>query len=608
MRLLSFLLFLVLLLPTNAATYYICYETGNDANDGLSTNTPWKNFPYTVRGAFTGTHTKAHGNTFIFRRGVTWPNSTLPWNISHTSTIKTDPNWTKDGGTRAILDCEEQTMGGKQRENVVVVAKAAKNTLIADIELKRMLYTNPNDDSYSDNWGFYGEDKVGTVVSNVFIHSWKIATSTDSRFGGIYGFRNVKNCIIQGPTPGTIPLEFTDMGQPENHTAGAGIMDSDIVENNEIYWTTQGIWNCTIVRYNVVRDGGKSYNGPTHENGVWNQNDAWFYGNRIMNWNGMGTYFLVGWGGRNPRMAVAFGNIWYRTAEVSLSPQQNIDGNENEIWFFNNMLIGGSRLTVGTDKEGAPFHRLVIHNNILVRDSGALTINDSADLGEQYTNTHNLFLGDTSGKWLGTGNTVLNVGSTGEWLAERGMTTNNWYKPVSAVPEFLDLGLNLNGVFPIKTIVGRVDTDHEGAIRDAAWDLGMWEWLGGASEPDPDPTPTPTPPSLTIGSPANNHITESDMITVSGTVTAGSTVTVNGSAATMLTSTSWARGHIPLNVGSNLITAVATKDSLTTTKSITVWREAEPPNPEPEPPPVEVTPAPSGTGKKKGILKRLIGF
>src|ERR1019366_4227336 len=62
------------MLPVSAAaaTYYIDYTGGSDANDGASKATPWKLAPG-MQG-FAGTYTHAPADQFIFKGGITWPN------------------------------------------------------------------------------------------------------------------------------------------------------------------------------------------------------------------------------------------------------------------------------------------------------------------------------------------------------------------------------------------------------------------------------------------------------------------------------------------------------------------------------------------------------
>ena len=54
----------------HAATYYIDYSSGSDANTGLTKSSPWQHQPY-MKG-FTGTYTHQAGDVFIFKGGVTW--------------------------------------------------------------------------------------------------------------------------------------------------------------------------------------------------------------------------------------------------------------------------------------------------------------------------------------------------------------------------------------------------------------------------------------------------------------------------------------------------------------------------------------------------------
>ncbi len=70
----------------SAATYYIDYASGNDANNGTSTSTPWQRAPgmQGVSGN-AASHTITAGDNFIFKGGVTWPNSTMGWGFIFTS-------------------------------------------------------------------------------------------------------------------------------------------------------------------------------------------------------------------------------------------------------------------------------------------------------------------------------------------------------------------------------------------------------------------------------------------------------------------------------------------------------------------------------------------
>lgn len=74
MRLIRLLIVLICIFSSSvlyAATYYIDYSAGADANNGLSTATPWKHHPY--MSAFSGSYSHSNGDVFVFKGGVTWP-------------------------------------------------------------------------------------------------------------------------------------------------------------------------------------------------------------------------------------------------------------------------------------------------------------------------------------------------------------------------------------------------------------------------------------------------------------------------------------------------------------------------------------------------------
>ena len=87
-------LLLWLSLPVTAKTYYIDYAKGRDANKGLSKDNAWKSCP-ALQG-FNGTYTHRPGDVFVFKGGVTWPASVLPFKISNSGTAANNDIYTSD--------------------------------------------------------------------------------------------------------------------------------------------------------------------------------------------------------------------------------------------------------------------------------------------------------------------------------------------------------------------------------------------------------------------------------------------------------------------------------------------------------------------------------
>jgi hypothetical protein len=79
LRLLA-VLFLSLTSVAHAATYYIDYVSGSDANSGTSKTAPWQRHPY-MKG-FAGKYYHSAGDHFIFKGGVTWPRAAFPMIIA----------------------------------------------------------------------------------------------------------------------------------------------------------------------------------------------------------------------------------------------------------------------------------------------------------------------------------------------------------------------------------------------------------------------------------------------------------------------------------------------------------------------------------------------
>lgn len=96
-----------------AATYYIDCASGDDANNGTSTSTPWLRAPG-MQG-FSATYSHVAGDSFIFKGGVTCPEARFPMTISNSGTSGSrdyygvDQTWFTGGAwARPVFDLESQ--------------------------------------------------------------------------------------------------------------------------------------------------------------------------------------------------------------------------------------------------------------------------------------------------------------------------------------------------------------------------------------------------------------------------------------------------------------------------------------------------------------------
>jgi parallel beta-helix repeat protein len=92
----------------NAATYYIDYASGSDANPGTQA-APWKLAPGMA--GFSGNYAHQAGDVFVFKGGVTWPSTALPLTVVGSGTsassdvYKSDKSWFAGSAfTKPIFD------------------------------------------------------------------------------------------------------------------------------------------------------------------------------------------------------------------------------------------------------------------------------------------------------------------------------------------------------------------------------------------------------------------------------------------------------------------------------------------------------------------------
>ena len=227
-----------------AATYFIDYASGSNANNGTATNTPWKFAP--GMNGFAGSYTHAAGDRFIFKGGTTWPTNIAVWNITSSGTLGTndyygvDTNWFSgaswsrpvfDGGSQYpiprswthgywVISGSYITMDSLTLQNIGVAGTNQGNYAIKisghDITVENMKlavqsriafmlnftggnnYTFRSNDISKCSWGIGGGPAVGVSVTNIFIygnsfHDFHDQMANDAHGDGIYIYSSVTN-------------------------------------------------------------------------------------------------------------------------------------------------------------------------------------------------------------------------------------------------------------------------------------------------------------------------------------------------------------------------------------------------------------------------------
>lgn len=108
----ALLVSLVCVGPSLAATYYVDFTGGNDASAGTSTGTAWKHVKGMTGASGTALgHTPVDGDIFVFKGGVTWDLTIVPWAITGGTaamvTYTTDHSWFSGGAwSQPVFDQE----------------------------------------------------------------------------------------------------------------------------------------------------------------------------------------------------------------------------------------------------------------------------------------------------------------------------------------------------------------------------------------------------------------------------------------------------------------------------------------------------------------------
>ena len=317
-RAFALFLFCAVLCPLSgfAATYYIDFVGGNNANNGTSTSTPWKVQPF-MRG-WNGSYTHAPGDRFIFKGGVTWPNGCFTMNLgsapgrggnaSNYDYYGVDKTWYTGGSwTHPHFDAQGADLNGNGFNVMVTTSQAhtASYVIFDNIDFTGLYWAgtkSPNTVTYLSigsstyitiqnckfrNWshGTTSDDylfcitgtpqppyMLGCVAQDCEFDGETVANSTNgqSSGGGFYQwggrilrctFKNMINAILlgQGNTANTpVEVAYCDIGPIKSSFTNAH--DNGIEENlgaSLVYIHDNYIHDCRAVTVLVGGNGGE---------------------------------------------------------------------------------------------------------------------------------------------------------------------------------------------------------------------------------------------------------------------------------------------------------------------------------------------------------------
>lgn len=154
------------------ATYYVDFETGNDANAGTSTGAPWQHSPGDANATGVADATSlSGGDTVTFKGGVVYLGYILlQWSGSAGNVITFDGNSAGTWGEgRAIIDGEGETLGAAARQRAIR-STSDSYIVIDNFEIRNLRYVY--DDQYGNQAWAIEFTGLGTNVEikNCYLH------------------------------------------------------------------------------------------------------------------------------------------------------------------------------------------------------------------------------------------------------------------------------------------------------------------------------------------------------------------------------------------------------------------------------------------------------
>lgn len=451
-----------------AATYYADWLTGNDLNPGTSQSAPLKRVPY-MNGS---TKTLVPGDIVVLRGGVTWPRSCFQMKITVGGTsdanrviFTVDPSWFAGSSwSRPVFDFEDTQIPGNNENAAGVLVYNKKYVTLDGIEMKR--HRKPLSNGTLNTWGIctlnlYACDFI--TCTNLYIHDWSlpqpVAAGTDGGGGGAIYSTNDQS---HGAGLVVTHCEFDQLNTPSKN--GACVYLGGLVEFNTAHGLMTFALTGGTIRFNHIYDMRLPSDSDAHANAIYTFAPSQIYGNTLHDfpnggcqpiytapaYSGSGTdliYDNVVWNaGDNAPISI--------TTEGALKPCSN-----NFSRIFNNTLHGGNGFCIKIGNKGnAPWGGITATNNHFITTGAAICTGNPS---QNCASVNSLLVGN-------------NIQQTPSQANAQGYTATSQYSPVSSSGSTVHAGVPLTNIFT---------TDINGNIRPAIWDVGAYQFYGGAAPP-----------------------------------------------------------------------------------------------------------------------------
>ncbi|MCP4178968.1 MAG: right-handed parallel beta-helix repeat-containing protein [bacterium] len=454
--------------------YYIDFASGDDSNDGLSTETPWKRCPG-MQGVQSNpaSHQIAPGDAFIFKGGVELAESAsvdiFPVEVSESSgfvdgTQENPIYFTYDEDWYIGSIWTKSVFNSNNLSPSFFDIKGLSNYSIAGFGMENHKVANSGDGAVNIN------ESERIVVYKCFISNWVRDSQTDQKFGGIIVQSSdlilIEECNITGNTEGD---------------CGAGIYMNQVTNVEisfcRVYNLPNGIQASGRIHDCYVYNINASFDDVMPENAVEVYNDCEIYNNVINDVEaGSVVYMACDFDESVSGVGYFYNNVVYNCVPVPLRLNNN-----NTFHIYNNTLIFNGASIVIVNNGSDPVKGLYIKNNILNNTSGSGTDGAMSLTGSVISyaeiNYNNYFSNNADDiVWMLEGHgglTLLQAQDLGhDSNSNEGyplMNATISYKPlINQNDHLINKGVDLSSVFSF-------DITNTSRPQNGAWDIGHFE-------------------------------------------------------------------------------------------------------------------------------------
>ncbi len=494
-------------------TFYIDFSSGSDANNGTSKATPWKRQPYMP--GWTGTYTHAARDCFIFKGGVTWPNSVFTGNgldilaggaAGNPDYYGVDQTWFSGASWVRPIFSGRATPLSSSSQAIIVIEGGSNYIIFDNIEMTGVYVPTASQGAGGAEIIYVRGPTHDLTFQNLDVHGWYVQQTnttppaTDQAYGGIMhnagGIAvNVDNvlitfCKIHNTDGGLLNLAGTAIQYPK--VFGAGFWGIQKITHSELYDMSAGFFvGGEIMAYNNIHDLPNLSNAcPGCSQGSQNTAGVW-------QWQGLSTAIT--------RPAFVHHNLIKNSqANTGLYASPSISGPPAVTMYVYDNVIMGSEFAHNFDASamgalasgGNPFDIYYYNNTTEITNFNCIYNANRAPDGPVRTatlkNNHCVIDGAIDLQLSATQTIVTsnNVTQNHTTATSQGYTASNKYAPTAPANSTVAAGVN-NPTCP-----GCPDfnLDFNGVVRPASgpWDVGAYQFVG--SRPNPPTNLTVTVP------------------------------------------------------------------------------------------------------------------